>query len=135
MLPNPNLTPVPDKDSLVRLVKEEWERITRAVYDDIPYSPIIRSIEGGIAYRKTLIDKGALNPNFDWQYDLDRSVFDHQFNLNWIDHHKDVRTAYFDYWKAHTERTFSFLREVALNGMKSILLIHGGVAVGALAVC
>lgn len=131
MIPNPHLIPVPEDQSLVILMDREWQRLQRALYDDHPYEAIIRGIEEAIATRRLQIEGRVLDPTFDWTYDLDRAVFNHQFNLTWINQHRKIRQNYIDYRRSVTEKNTGYLREIALNGMKSMLLIHGGVAVGA----
>ena len=134
MAPNPNLARVPEGSSLVQFVDQEWDRLRQFIYDGQPFEGNIRHIEEAIEQRRTNIHSGAMDPLIDWQHDVDLASFNHRFNLTWIKHHKEIRDQFLDHWKAVTKNNANFLRELALNGMKSMLLIHGGVALGALGV-
>jgi len=134
MYRNPSLQPVANTDSLADFVDVQWKKINEAIQDDHPYGHLVRQIEERISVRKAMIEDRALEAGFDWQYDLELATFWHHFGLNWSDHAKQRRANYLTSWQQTAERRFGFLRDVSLNGMKTILLIHGGVAIGALGI-
>src|SRR3984893_11600866 len=129
---HPNKKPVPDDDTLLRVVERNWQTAIKNIYDDVPHDLWITFSQEAISIREGHIRAGRLDPTFDWQSDFDAAKFRHQHNLAWLDHHRQVRNRIQNYWQSHTETTDKFLKELSLSGLRIILVVHGAVALGAL---
>jgi len=123
---------VPKELSIVTTVESNWKTIHKHIYDDYPFAATVRSTEESIAIRKGMIEGGKLDQKYDWIYDFDLAEFNHHFNLDWLEYHKQLRVKFHDYWKEVSEKNWSYLRDLSTNGIRTILLVHGAVAIGAL---
>lgn len=126
------LQPVPAPKSVVRAIEQPLKGIVLKVYDDTPFQVDLRFVEEQLSERERLVDGGTLDPTYDWAGDLRIAKFHHKFALDWLPHHQEVRDRYTRYWRETGEQGMTYVREIALSGMKTILLLHGAVALGAL---
>lgn len=126
------LQPVPPLARLSTLLEPHWKAIDRQVYDGYPHDHILRFIEAGFREREQLITSNTLHPQFDWIADLHTAKNLHQIHLDYLP--TSVRTrdaAKKHYLDLYTENG-KYVRDLAANGMKTLLLLHGAVALGAL---
>jgi hypothetical protein len=122
----------PADASIRPLIEEQWRGIMRQIFDGLPYDEGLRFAERLLKEREETIAGGNLNAAYDWQYDLDVARFHHRWNLDHAHYNEESRERFRKYWENTLEQNRTIIKEMGLNGLKTILLIHGAVAVGAL---
>jgi hypothetical protein len=132
MLRDPSKQEVASSDSLKEDVDRRWKSVQKQIYDDIPFAFEVSQIEEGIAIREGLLNANKLDPRFDWRFDLDNAKFFHRFNLTWVEQHKAIRASFQKHWQEWSTEAQKWIRDLAQNSLKSLLILHGAVAVGAL---
>jgi hypothetical protein len=123
---------VPDDASAVKTIEPILRRIVLNIYDEVPVQADIRTIEEYLSERERLINSQALDASYDWAGDLRIARIHQQIGKDWLPHHQDIRDRYIKYWRDLVERSSTYQREMSLSGMKTLLLLHGAVALGAL---
>ena len=123
---------VPVDASIRPLIESQWRDIMRRIYDGLPYDEGLRFAERLLNDREAAVNGGGLNAAYDWQYDLYIARFHHQWNLDHTHYNEETRERFRRYWENTLEQNRTIIKEMGLNGLKTILLIHGAVAVGAL---
>lgn len=126
------LTEVPPEANLRASVDRIWQRIHPAILDELPFEHELRLVDELLSRRAEEIKANALNPEYDWAADFDSAVWAHNFNKDWINYHRESRLAYVRFWQKFQEETSDLLKELSIGGQKTILLLHGAVALGAL---
>lgn len=129
---DPSRQEVPIAASIRTLIDNQWREIHKKIYDETPYDHDIRLIETTIQSRDAEINAGNLDSSYDWKFDLDIARFNHAFNLDWRGYHEETRNRYKRYWEKNVEQQRAFVKEVSLNGLRTILIVHGAVALGCL---
>lgn len=127
---NESLEEVPREKSIVRIVDENWKSVRKYVYDGRPIEYLLTGVEETFSRRKTAITNGSLDSRFDWEYDLACARFNHRYNLSWLDWHRESREKLVSFWAENAADNFKYVRELSLNGFKTIVLLHGAVALG-----
>lgn len=120
---------VPTEASLRPLIEAQWRDIMVRIFDAMPYDEGLRFTEQLLNDREAAIAGDGLNPTYDWQYDLDIARFHHRWNLDHACYNEDTRDRFRKYWESELNQSRANLKDIALNGLKTILLIHGAVAV------
>ena len=123
---------VPVDASIRPLIEEQWRGIMRQIFDGLPYDEGLRFAERLLKDREDTIEEGGLNAAYDWQYDLYVARFHHQWNLDHSHYNQKTRDRLLKYWETALEQNRTPIKEMGLSGLKTVLLIHGAVAVGAL---
>jgi hypothetical protein len=123
---------VPPGASLRPTIERLWREIMSRLYDGLPYDESLRFAERLLQERQDEIHSETLDRSYDWQYDLQVAKFHHQWNLDHRKHNEEARERYQKYWENILEQNRAILKEIGLSGLKTILLIHGAVALGAL---
>jgi len=123
---------VPANVSIRPGIEENWRDIMRRILDGLPYDEGLRFTERLIKDREDEIARGHLNAAYDWQYDLDLARFHQRWNLDHAKYNEESRERLLKFWEQVLEQNRTIIKEMGLNGLKTILLIHGAVAVGAL---
>lgn len=127
-----SLVEVPAEASIQRSTDERWRQINIAVFDATEVGPDIKDAEQAILSRRNMIDSGSLRADLDWRHDLERARASHRFHLANLDQVKRKRTDYIEYWKKWTVDASDYFREISIQGQKTVYLLHGAVALGAL---
>lgn len=126
------LMPVPTNSSALEAIKPTLDRVITKLYDDLPIQHDLAMVEKFLGERRALIDAKHFDPSFDWQSDLATAETHFKIAIEWAPRHKETRDGYITYWRGRLERNERNLNEISINGLKTILLVHGAVAVGAL---
>lgn len=129
---NAALPEVPAEASIQRTTSDRWWQINKIVFDGVPVEHEIKGIEEALLARKNLIESGGLQNSYDWKHDLECARYAHRFHLTNLEHVKSRRTKYLEFWQNWISESIGYFREVSLNGQKTIYLLHGAVAIGAL---
>jgi len=127
-----NRAEVPENVSMNAGVKDRWHAINITVFDGTPVEHDIKAVEEFLLLRKALIDGGTLSAEFDWKHDFELARYSHRFHLTNLDYLRNKRTSYINFWTGWITEATNYNREVSLNGLKTIFLLHGAIAIGAL---
>ena len=128
-------TPLPPEDvSIQKIVRDQWKEIDRLVFDGLPYQEHLSSIEEQLSSRRALFEQGTFNPDFDWTRDLLLAEAFYKSAVAWLPQRQKTRDDFIAYWRGVVSRNQQIVREIGLSGLKTILLLHGAVALGSLSI-
>jgi hypothetical protein len=126
------LKPVPSAASTTTTIEPQLRAIVLKIYDDQPIQVDVQVIQQYLQDRAALISAGKLDTAYDWAGDLKISETHFKVAIDWLPHHREVRDGFIKYWRDRTERGSKTVVDMSLNGMKTLMLLHGAVALGAL---
>jgi hypothetical protein len=115
---------VPVDASVRPLIEAQWREIMVRIFDGLPYDEGFRFAERLLQDRQDTIAGGGLSAAYDWQYDLDVARFHHRWNLDHARYNEESRDRFRKYWESTLEQNRAIIKEMGLNGLKTILLIH-----------
>jgi len=124
--------PVPSDASAARSIDATLKGVIKKIYDGQPFQTDISIVEDYLRERELLISSGKLDPSYDWNGDLRVAQTAYKVAIDWLPQHRNIREGYLVYWRNRTERAAETLTKISLEGLKTILVLHGAVALGAL---
>jgi hypothetical protein len=126
--------PVPERASVRRIVQEKWLKIHRQLHDGVPFDVELQFIDDILARRRQLVQTQRPDRRYDWTGDLAEAEATHYTHRALVEHNRYIRERGIKFWLDRADRNRDYLQQVRLNGLKTILIIHGAVAIGALGV-
>jgi hypothetical protein len=124
----------PESQSLAKYVRHEWARIIRQWEHGWPSETSISDLEQTIRQRAEDIDDGTLPDQFDWRRDYDVAGIVHRSNVDFVAWRRAYNETLSEQWLAWARDNSKYLSEISLEGLRSMILIHGAAVIAALGV-
>lgn len=128
----PETSAVPKESSIAEFVELHWKNIYSLVSDGLPHEQAVKTLDINLQGRAQQIEQGTLVAGYDWQSDLKRAEYIHDFHKSWLPNVSRVRERQLSYWEDLSKRGIEFSEKVSLAGIATITALHGAVALGAL---
>lgn len=126
------LPPPPPERSVWRQVQNEWQGIIKRVSLNKPVALQVNALTQKLNIVAIKFKEGKLDPNHNWETDIDEANFLHNQNLKWMELVGEEYKLSIEYWKDLTSRQFQISHDMMLAGVNFILIANGGVALGCL---
>lgn len=125
---------IPEELSYFESVKSQWEKISPSVYEGRFNKHSLSIVEELLEKGQSEVTSGTLNPEFDWASDLAMARRWHASMKAWAESVNDQLGEGLRRWRDYATQILNFSREVGLVGIKFLLVAHGAVGLGCLAV-
>lgn len=125
---------VPSDVSVFETVATEWSKISKSVlkgeYTRLSSSHVDRIIDSLAGD----LNAGTLSPEYDWESDLFAARTHHESQCEWAALVNEQLSTGKENLLSHADSLMRYSQEIGLAGIKFLLLAHGAVGLGCLAI-
>ena len=126
------LPPPPSDVSVFDGVVEQWKPLTKRAQNGEDISVEVERIESFIRDARSQLAAGELPRDLDWELDIRRAERHHANLSRWIRVNASSLDQWTSWWQERCRETSRFAVQMAHDGMKYMLAVHGAAALTAL---
>ncbi len=124
--------PPPPELSLLAEVKYLWNPILKDAKAGSDVEFHISQVSQTIEQFETALNSGKLPPDYDWTTDIEKAHKYHDFYVSWVRSARADLEKWYAFWNDRLQTTQKFSLQLAQEGLKYILLLHGATAIACL---